>query len=54
MARKAVGLAELAHDAGQDSAHAHVGYFLIDKGLHQLEGEVFCRLNAGEWLRRAG
>ena len=32
---------------------SHVGYFLIDDGLPQLEGDVGCRLSIAEFLRRA-
>src|SRR5262249_26411977 len=52
IARKAVELAERTADADRDPAHGHVGYFLIDDGLPQLEGEVFCRLSIAEILRR--
>ena len=53
IARKAVELAERTADADRDPAHGHVGYFLIDEGLPQLEGEVFCSLSIAEILRRA-
>jgi hypothetical protein len=52
IAQKVLALAEAANDADQDSARAHVGYFLIDEGLPQLEGEVSCRLSFGEFVRR--
>ena len=53
IARKAVELAERSADVDRDPTHGHVGYFLIDDGLAQLEGEVFCSLSIAEILRRA-
>src|SRR5215510_10569941 len=53
IARTVLRLAEAARDANEDPAHAHVGYFLVDDGLPQLEGEVFCSLSIAEILRRA-
>jgi cyclic beta-1,2-glucan synthetase len=52
IARQAIKLAEAARENDAEPAHAHVGYFLIDQGLGQLEGEVSCRLTVGEFLRR--
>jgi len=52
IAQRVLSLAEAANDAEPDSARAHVGYFLIDEGLPQLEGEVSCRLSFGEFVRR--
>src|SRR6185436_7319696 len=49
IAQRVLSLAEAAE---QNSARAHVGYFLIDEGLPQLEGEVSCRLSFGEFARR--
>ena len=50
---------ELAQQAGQVESqpdiHAyrgHVGYYLIDRGLPQLERAVAAHLPLGEWLRR--
>ena len=50
---------ELAQQAGQVESqpdiHAyrgHVGYYLIDRGLPQLERAVSAHLPLGEWLRR--
>ncbi|MGZ8845886.1 MAG: glucoamylase family protein, partial [Pyrinomonadaceae bacterium] len=53
VARKVLALAEAANESGESGAHSHVGYFLIDEGLAQLEGEVGCRLSVGEYVRRA-
>jgi len=55
VARKAI---QLAHDgaamkAGDDRA-AHVGFYLIDKGLPRLERAVEAHLPLSEALRRAG
>src|SRR6185295_6779501 len=52
IARTALRMAEAARDAGEDPAHAHVGYFLVDEGLYRLEPEVSCWLQFGERLRR--
>ena len=59
VARKAI---QLAHEAaagvvgrnGDDDRAAHVGFYLIDKGLPRLEQAVTMRPTAFEWLRRAG
>ncbi|HJZ82419.1 MAG TPA: hypothetical protein VKD91_18800, partial [Pyrinomonadaceae bacterium] len=53
IARETIKLAEAARDREGDVAQTHVGYFLIDQGLPQLEGEVSCHLSLGEFLRRA-
>ena len=55
VARKAI---QLAHDGaarkdGDDRA-AHVGFYLIDKGLPQLERTAAARLSISESLRRTG
>ncbi len=52
ISRKVIALAEAAYESGQDPVQSHVGYFLIDEGLPQLEGEVSCRLTVVEFLRR--
>ncbi len=57
VARKAI---QLAHQGkteiggGADERTAHVGFYLIDKGLPQLERVAEARLSAGEALRRLG
>ena len=55
VARKAI---QLAHDslAGErcDDRTAHVGFYLIDKGLAQLERAVELRLSPSEALRKVG
>ncbi len=52
IARTVLRMAEAARDANEHSAHAHVGYFLVDDGLYRLEPEVACWPNLGERLRR--
>jgi len=39
---------------GEQDREAHVGFYLIDKGLRQLEAVVGKRLSVGERLRRVG
>ena len=55
VARKAV---ELAHQAnvgkGANDRAAHVGFYLVDKGLPQLKRAAKARLTASEGLRRLG
>ncbi|MGD0884353.1 MAG: glucoamylase family protein [Thermodesulfovibrionales bacterium] len=59
VARKAI---ELAHEAaahkddkqGRDDREAHVGYYLIDKGLPQLEQRMGARLSISESLQKIG
>ena len=48
IARAALQMAEAARTANEDSSHAHVGYFLVDKGLAQLEAQVGYRARLGE------
>jgi cyclic beta-1,2-glucan synthetase len=53
VARLALGLAERAREqAPADAKRAHVGYYLVDEGLAQLEGLVRYRPTFGERLRR--
>jgi cyclic beta-1,2-glucan synthetase len=49
VARKAI---QLAHGSNADECTAHVGFFLIDKGLPQLEREVEAHLTVIDALRR--
>ncbi|MGZ9067583.1 MAG: cyclic beta 1-2 glucan synthetase, partial [Burkholderiales bacterium] len=44
--------AEAAPADGQESSQAHIGYFLIGRGLGQLESETSYRLLVGERLER--
>jgi cyclic beta-1,2-glucan synthetase len=53
IARAALRLAEEARRAGEDAAHAHVGYFLIADGVSRLETEAAYRPRLGERVRRA-
>jgi hypothetical protein len=55
VARKVVQLAHdgLAEKGGDDRA-AHVGFYLIDKGLAQLERTIELRLSPSEALRKVG
>ena len=53
IARAALQMAEAARAANEASAHAHVGYFLVDKGLDQLEAQVAYRARLNERVTRA-
>src|SRR5437868_753682 len=53
IARAALQMAEAARAANEDSSHAHVGYFLVDDGLAQLEAQVAYRARIGERALRA-
>jgi cyclic beta-1,2-glucan synthetase len=53
IARAALRMAEEARAAGEDAAHAHVGYFLIAEGVARLEAEAAYRPRLGERVRRA-
>ncbi len=54
VARLAIDLArERAATDGPDARTTHVGYFLVDKGLSQLERTVRTRSSAAETVRRA-
>ncbi|HKP38029.1 MAG TPA: glucoamylase family protein [Pyrinomonadaceae bacterium] len=53
VARTALRLAQLAREAGEDDSHAHVGYFLVGKGVLRLEAEVGHRPTVGERVMRA-
>ncbi len=54
VAAEAVRLARQAADSkGVRERSAHVGYFLIDRGLPQLEAAVKARISLGEKLRRS-
>jgi cyclic beta-1,2-glucan synthetase len=52
IARAAVQMAGEAQAAGEDVAHAHVGYFLIAAGIARLEREASYRPRLGERARR--
>lgn len=53
VAEAAVQLAQSAYDAEpHDAARAHVGFYLIDDGLAQLEKNFAYRMKLGERLRR--
>jgi len=53
VARKAVGLSQAAAGRYGIGEHTtHVGYYLIDRGLSELEQAVGVRLHVIEWLRR--
>jgi len=53
VAREAIGLArEAAAKDDSDDREAHVGFYLIDKGLPQLEGLAGARRSRLEALRR--
>ena len=53
VARKAIGLAHEGADGnGGDDRAAHVGFYLIDKGLPQLEQALEVRLSPSEHLQR--
>ncbi len=55
VAREAIGLArESAARNGSDDRSAHVGFYLIDKGLAQLEQLADVRLSVSESLRKSG
>ena len=55
VARKAIQLAhEAAAGKGSDSRAAHVGFYLVDKGVPQLERTAELRLSALEALQRIG
>ena len=49
VARAALRLAEAAPKNGKESTQAHIGYFLIGRGLGQLESET----SIARWLRAA-
>ena len=53
VARMAIGLAQKGADGnGDDDRAAHVGFYLFDKGLPQLEQALSVRLPLSEHLRR--
>ena len=55
VARKAIQLAHQgAARKGSDGREAHVGFYLIDQGLAQLERMAKVRLSAAEVLRKVG
>lgn len=56
VARKALQLAGNAgsSDQGNGKIRAHVGFYLIDKGLPELEEAVQVRFSPGEKIRQAG
>jgi cyclic beta-1,2-glucan synthetase len=53
VARQAIRLARAAGKGGDDRA-VHVGFYLIDDGLAQLEGALQVRLSSAEAIRRLG
>jgi cyclic beta-1,2-glucan synthetase len=53
IARIALRLARSAQTENEDSSHAHIGYFLIGKGLPRLEAETQYRPRPAERLERA-
>jgi cyclic beta-1,2-glucan synthetase len=54
VARRAVELAAQSHEShGEDTRRAHVGYYLIDDGLIELEKEFAYSLRLDETLTRA-
>ena len=53
IARAAVRMAEEARSRNEDPTRAHVGYFLISEGVHDLEREASYRPRLGQRLRRA-
>jgi cyclic beta-1,2-glucan synthetase len=52
VARAALRLSEAAPPDGKDSSQAHIGYFLIGRGLRRLESETSYRPLVGERLER--
>ncbi|WP_341675297.1 glucoamylase family protein [Niveibacterium sp. SC-1] len=52
IARLAVGLARLAHGAAPGTRAAHVGYYLIGRGVAKLENAASVRLSAFTAFRR--
>jgi len=52
VARAALRLAEAARDRNEDTPRAHVGFFLIGKGVESLEAEVKYRPRISERLQR--
>ncbi len=53
VAQTAIGLAQEGMDRnGGDDRAAHVGFYLIDKGLHRLEQALEIRLPLSEYLQR--
>jgi len=53
IAQKVLELAQAARAANEDTAHSHVGYFLIEKGVEQLEAQVGYRPPLRERVFRA-
>ena len=53
IARAALRMAEEARSAGEDTSHAHVGYFLIADGVVRLEAEAAYRPRLSERVLRA-
>ncbi|MBS1172446.1 MAG: beta-(1,2)-glucan production associated transrane protein, partial [Proteobacteria bacterium] len=53
VARKAVELARAGGESGADRRAGHVGFYLIDKGLPELERAANVRLSGTEALRKA-
>ncbi|HYT50159.1 MAG TPA: glucoamylase family protein, partial [Pyrinomonadaceae bacterium] len=53
IARAALQMSEAARAANEDPSHAHVGYFLVGKGVARLEAQVSYRPRLGERALRA-
>jgi cyclic beta-1,2-glucan synthetase len=53
VAHAALRLAQSAREGSEDPSHAHVGYFLIGKGVARLEAETGYHPTIGERLLRA-
>jgi cyclic beta-1,2-glucan synthetase len=53
IARAVLRMAEEARSAGEDTSHAHVGYFLIGDGVVRLEAEAAYRPRLSERVLRA-
>jgi cyclic beta-1,2-glucan synthetase len=52
VARRTIQLAGGAASKGGDARSSHVGFYLIDKGLHELESAVQVRLSLAQAVRR--
>ena len=53
VARMAIRLARVAAESGQGDRARHVGYYLIDRGVRELEQAARVRLSTAEALRRS-
>lgn len=52
VAQLAIGLAQAASPTVSGGRQAHIGYYLIDRGLAQLEQQIGYRASLGEWAVR--